>query len=107
MNPYYDTKECGLTLIDTLDQADMSYEFNTMIVVESNQSKKLYFASSCGCSCPTPFEEYHFRNDDDHNLNVLNNETLDQFINVVKNFPVSVDERQSVIRKVKYRLNKL
>jgi hypothetical protein len=99
-NIYYDTEKCGLTQVDVLDQSDLSYEFNTLLVVEATQSKKLYWATSSGCSCPTPFEEYHFNGDDDNNLEALNKETLDTFIREVENFPVSTDERQSVIRKV-------
>lgn len=105
-NIYYDPENCGLKLVGSLDQADLCYEFNTLIVLESNQSGKLYWATSSGCSCPTPFEEYHFRNDDDNDLNALNEQTLDSFISAVKEFPISADEKQNIIRKVKYRLNK-
>ena len=105
-NIYYNTEDCGLTQIDVLDESNLSYEFNTLLIVEATQSKKMYWAASSGCSCPTPFEEYHFRNDNDNDLNPLNIETLESFINEVKNFPASVDERQRVIRKVKYRLKK-
>lgn len=105
-NVYYNPEECGLKIVGSLDEADLSYEFNTLIVLESNQNGKLYWATSSGCSCPTPFEEYHFRNDDEHNLSVLNEETLDNFLSAVKSFPISPDEKQSLIRKVKYRLNK-
>lgn len=105
-NIYYNTKECGLKQVDCLDQSDLSYEFNTLLVVEETQSGKMYWAQSSGCSCPTPFEEYSFTSVNEHNLNELNKETLNTFLNEVKNFPVSMDERQSMIRKVRYRLNK-
>lgn len=94
-------------MVHVLDESDLSYEFNTLIVVEETQSGKLYYATSSGCSCPTPFEEYYFVSDKDNDLNEINRETFDSFVNEVKNFPVSVDERQSCIRKVRYRLKKL
>jgi hypothetical protein len=105
-NIYYDTEKCGLNQIGLLDEADLSYEFNTLLVVEVIQSKKLYWATSSGCSCPVPFEEWSYVSDEDNNLNVLNKETLESFIRGVSNFPATLDERQSLISNVKERLNK-
>ncbi len=106
-NIYYNTKECGLTQVDCLDEANLSYEFNTLLILEATQSGRLYWAHSQGCSCPVPFEEYSFVSDEQNDLNEIRRETLDTFIKVVSEFPVSLDERQSAIRKVKYRLKKL
>ncbi len=105
-NVYYNPEQCGLKIIDTLDESGLSYEFNTLTIFEAIQNGKIYWAQSSGCSCPTPFEEYHFSDENDHNLNEVNEQTLDSFINTVKTFPASVDERNSAIRKVKYRLKK-
>jgi hypothetical protein len=105
-NIYYNPENCGLTIVGSLDEHDLSYEFNTLLVVEATQSGKLYWARSSGCSCPTPFEEYFYVSDKENDLNKLNKETLASFISEVKTFPVPSDERQSLIAKVKYRLNK-
>lgn len=105
-NIYYDTEKLGLAQVGCLDEANLSYEFNTLLVIEEIQSGKMFWAHSSGCSCPTPFEEYSFASVNDNNLEALNKETLDTFLNVVKNFPATQEERHSLIRKVKYRLNK-
>ncbi|MES2211643.1 MAG: hypothetical protein V4490_00670 [Pseudomonadota bacterium] len=105
-NIYYNPESCGLNQVGCLDEADLSYEYNTLIVVEEIQSGKMFWAQDSGCPCPTPFEDYRFVSADDNNLSALNKETLDSFINEVKNFPATLDERQSLIRKVKYRLSK-
>jgi hypothetical protein len=106
-NIYYNPEECGLKIIDTLDESGLSYEFNTLIVVEATQSGKLYYARSSGCSCPTPFEEYTFVSDERNDLNAITRDTVDSFVKEVREFPVSPDERQKCIRKVRTRLNKL
>lgn len=105
-NIYYDTEACGLAQVGCLEESGLSYEYNTFLVVEEIQSKKMYWVTDSGCSCPTPFENYHFTSVEDNDLNVLNKETFEAFIREVKTFPVSTDERQSLIRKVKYRLDK-
>lgn len=105
-NIYYNPKECGLEIIDTLDESGLSYEFNTLIVVRATDTNRMYWAHSSGCSCPTPFEEYSYASAENHNLNEIRRETLDQFINAVNDFPVSVDERQAAIQKVRNGLRR-
>lgn len=103
-NVYYDPEKCGLSIVGVLDQDGLDYEFNTFLVVEETQSKRLFYCQSSGCSCPTPFEEFHFSNGDDNDLNEVKRETLDSFINEVNNFPVDIDERQKLIATVKNHL---
>lgn len=103
-NIYYDPEKCGLEIVGVLDEDDLSYEFNTLIVLRATESKKLYWAQSSGCSCPTPFEEYSYVSDIEHNLSELNRESLETFVNEVRNFPVSMDERQKLITSVRRRL---
>jgi len=66
--------------------------------VRETATGRVFYCQSSGCSCPTPFEEYHFRNGDDNNLNELKQETLESFINEVNNFPANVDDRRKLIR---------
>ena len=98
-NIYYNPEKCGLEIVEVLDQNDLSYEFNTLLIVRATDNR-VYYAHSSGCSCPTPFEEYYYASADDNDLNEVTHETLDDFINVVNNFPVSIDERKDAIRKV-------
>lgn len=55
-NVYYDPEAFGLTMVDSLDIAG-SYEFDIFAVW--TDGKRLYWASDTGCSCPTPFENFH------------------------------------------------
>jgi hypothetical protein len=98
MNIYYDPKNCGLEIVGVLDESGLCYEFNTFLCVQEIASGRVFFCRSSGCSCPTPFEEYHFSNGDDNNLDELKLETLEQFINEVNNFPADVDDRRKLIQ---------
>ena len=53
-----DTDKCGFIRIAYCDEPDMSYEFNSYLVLKDKESGLFYGAGSSGCSCPTPFEEY-------------------------------------------------
>lgn len=55
-NPYYDPENCDVTLLHTIKEPNMSYEFNMTIIVRDNPTGDIYVASDSGCSCPTPFE---------------------------------------------------
>lgn len=98
-NIYYNPEKCGLEIVDVLDDPQ-DYAFNTLLIVRATDTNRVYYAASAGCSCPVPFEEYHYASADDNDLNEVTYETLDSFINVVNNFPVSIDERKDAIRKV-------
>lgn len=67
-NVFYATDKLGLTLVDSLDQPDLDYEFNTLIAIQHVESGRVFEAQSSGCSCPTPFEEYHFNGPDDTDM---------------------------------------
>lgn len=55
-NPYYSPEKCGLKLADELD-ADLSYEFEMVAIWKDVKSKRFYWDSDSGCSCPSPFED--------------------------------------------------
>ncbi len=105
-NVYYNPADCGISVFEVLDESNLSYEFNTLLVVEEISSKRLFYCQSSGCSCPTPFEEFYFRNGDDNDLEEIKQENIEQFISSVDSFPVTSDERQELIRKVKNHLKK-
>lgn len=100
-NIYYDTDKCGLEIVDTLDESNLSYEFNTLLIVRATATNRIYYAHSSGCSCPTPFEEYSYVSAEEHNLSEITKENIDRFIGEVDRFPVSTDERQNAIRQVR------
>jgi len=58
-NPYYSPEKCGLTLVDSIDDAEANYSFDIVAVWVDNLTGRMYWASDSGCSCPSPFEEFH------------------------------------------------
>lgn len=56
-NVYYHPEAGRLTLIGELDDENLSYEFDTLIVVRDDTTGDLYAVADSGCSCPTPFED--------------------------------------------------
>lgn len=57
-NPYYDPEACGLKMVDSFELRDESYEFD-LVAVWKDEHNQLYWAMDSGCSCPTPFENFH------------------------------------------------
>lgn len=55
---YYSPEKFGLTTVGQIDWEEPDYSFN-MTVVWKDKDGKLYWASDSGCSCPSPFEDYH------------------------------------------------
>jgi len=55
-NPFYNPEKCDLTLLLTIREPGLSYEFNYTIFVKDNPTGDIYAVSDSGCSCPTPFE---------------------------------------------------
>lgn len=103
-NVYYNTENCGLEIFAEIS-ADLSYEFDILLVLKDKQTGKLYFAQDSGCSCPTPFEDYYYKMDGETNLEVLNKQTLEDFKNAVKNWNTysgypNVSERREFVTKV-------
>ena len=57
-NIYYSPESYGLRVIMTIDHNDEPYQFD-MTVYWTDDNGNFYTASDSGCSCPTPFENYH------------------------------------------------
>jgi hypothetical protein len=55
---YYNPEDHGLRIVAELHEPDMCYEFN-MLVVWMDKDGEAYYAQDSGCSCPSPFENYH------------------------------------------------
>jgi hypothetical protein len=58
MSLYYNPEECGLTQVGEIEWGDANYSF-ALTVVWKDEYGNLYRADDSGCSCPTPFEDYH------------------------------------------------
>ena len=58
-NVLYSPEACGLRLIGELEDGNAFYTFDTIIVVQDIESGRVYAAHDAGCSCPTPFEDFH------------------------------------------------
>lgn len=58
-NPYYSPEKCGLILIDSYDRDNESYQFNLVGLWKDIATGGYYIGEDSGCSCPTPFEDFH------------------------------------------------
>lgn len=57
-NIYYNPEAFGLTIVAEIDYSNQSYQFDTRVVWKDKKGHK-YMMRDSGCSCPTPFEDYH------------------------------------------------
>lgn len=58
-NPYYDPDDFGLVIVGSFDWSEPDYSFDMCVVWYEPTSGKYYWASDSGCSCPSPFEDFH------------------------------------------------
>lgn len=58
-NVYYYPEKSGMEIVTQLELSEPCYSFDTQVVWRVKGKKKLYTAHDSGCSCPTPFEDYH------------------------------------------------
>ena len=103
-NVYYNPASWGMEIFAELDNPNLSYEYETLIVLKHVESGKFYWAHDSGCSCPTPFEDYGKLED----LTALTQQTFADFESEVKDFgyepELMVAEKQDIVRKVKAAL---
>lgn len=105
-NIYYFPEHFGLEKLVELDE-DLSYEYNTFIVVRHLESRRLFFAQDSGCSCPTPFEDYHFNSPTDHDIREIEPHNFGIFEDEVNSFPVDMAQRQQAISVVRLALKEV
>ena len=58
-DPYNQPEAFGLEQLALLDFSDGSYCFDYRVVWRHKESGRFYTARDNGCSCPSPFEDYH------------------------------------------------
>ncbi|KKL15275.1 hypothetical protein LCGC14_2507210 [marine sediment metagenome] len=62
-NIYYSPEKFGLEVFAEFEYSDACYQFDTRVVWK-DKNGQLWTAADCGCSCPTPFEDFHLDNID-------------------------------------------
>jgi len=60
-NIYYNPDAFGLSVVAEIEYSSGYYQFDTRVVWK-DKAGKLWTARDSGCSCPTPFEDYHLGN---------------------------------------------
>jgi hypothetical protein len=101
-NVYYTPGEFGLCLLDSIDEPNLCYEYNTMIALQHEATGRVFYAQNSGCSCPTPFEDFYFRGPDDTDLTevTLVGDSLASFRADAERFPVDTDSQRAFIKSV-------
>ncbi len=70
MSIYINPEEFGLQVVAEIDYSDGDYMFDYRVVWVS-ENGKLYTGRDMGCSCPSPFEDYHKLEDLDELTDML------------------------------------
>lgn len=63
MSIQYNPEKYGVKIVCEWEAYEPSYSFDTVLVVRSIETGKLYAATDSGCSCPVPFEDHSFPSD--------------------------------------------
>lgn len=58
MTIYYSPDQLDLTQIAEIEWRDEPYEFD-LTVLWQHEDGRFFIASDSGCSCPSPFEDFH------------------------------------------------
>ena len=90
-NPFYNPSACGLKMVDTLSFTDEAYQFDYLVVWKSLSDGKIYYARDSGCSCPTPFEDFHKLSD---MMEIRNSGDLSAIKNLVRTNECASPERK-------------
>jgi hypothetical protein len=60
--PFDKPQDFGLEIIHTIE-AEPDYSFDMLVVWNRPSDSALFWAQDSGCSCPSPFEDYHTLDD--------------------------------------------
>lgn len=75
-DPYYQPEKFDLVPVGEIDYSDGCYQFDIRAVWKHEPTGTFYTCRDSGCSCPSPFEDYHSLDQ----LEVLNLEELEEEI---------------------------
>lgn len=56
---YYHPENYGLKVVAETEWTDFAYGFDLTVVWVDESSGLFYMADDSGCSCPTPFSDFH------------------------------------------------
>ena len=99
-NVYYSPDKFGLETVGVLDE-DLSYEYHTLVVLRHTESGRVFWAEDSGCSCPTPFEDEHFKGPDDTSMcELVTGDRMGVFKERVAGFPATEAEKYALLSKV-------
>lgn len=90
-----------IEVVASLDEGNISYEFNTLTVFKHTPTNTLFWAIDSGCSCPTPFESFWIDNETlDTNCEILHQGSYFNFSQQVENFPTTMSDRMKFKDKI-------
>lgn len=92
---YSQPEAFGLTIVGKLNDKNLSYEFNMLLVFE-HADGRVFYARDSGCSCPSPFERFTSLND----ATLVTPETWGEFVNKVLDFPTNAADKTQLLAKV-------
>jgi hypothetical protein len=99
---YYSPEKYNLVIVGTLDEENLSYEFNMLCVWHHTPTGRVYYGQDSGCSCPSPFEGYYSTNGDPGatGLDQVTDETWIAFKSAVDDFPADAADKVELLAKV-------
>lgn len=93
---YCSPESHGLVLVAEIEYSDGDYQFDLRAVWKHTKSGVLYTGTDSGCSCPSPFEDYHSLDQ----LDVLDYEQLRREVRTQSRHTTAA-ERADFLRKVR------
>ena len=95
-DPYYQPEKFDLEKVGEIDMYEPNYDFDIIAVWRHIETNEVYWARDSGCSCPSPFEDYHSLDD----LTKLVSANFDEFEREVKTC-YRPDDARDLLRKVR------
>lgn len=93
---YYNPEAFDLVPFGELEMTEPDYSFDILMVWRHTPTGDLYWAQDSGCSCPSPFEDYHSI----EQLTKLTSVTVDEFAREVRRCH-RPDDARALLRKVR------
>jgi hypothetical protein len=87
-----------LKFFDSIDDSS-GYDFHTLMVVQCEKTGNLFYGTDSGCSCPSPFEDFHSEAD----FTRITLRSYESFACDVERWDVSRAEKDALLSKV-YRV---
>ena len=79
-NPNYSPESWGLRIVGQIELSEPNYSFNTLIIWKRVDGK-VFYGQDSGCSCPSPFENFHHFSD----MSEVTKESLNSLRDILRN----------------------